>query len=203
LDAWDQSSFKEYRGGSAHQWLGVLNGLRLVKEREIPFSISFLLTEDSLRYVFKMIDMADQVCPDTVHFHNYNPHSNFSRKAVSVDSIGLWFLKEIMKGKDYSYDIVISHIFDVPSKKHFKTKCVQPWQYFLFNQKGLIAPCCHLKYDEKWGRTEDYSSASPSMVAFRENIMKEKLSESCFYCHRRFTGDNYAVFSSRRRRWYR
>ena len=200
LDAWDSRSFKEYRSGSETVWQKIIKGIRLLEKEKVNFSVSFLLSESRLKYLPNMVELLDRLSlkPNTVHFHNINPHGNTDEKSVTVYSKDLHYIDRfLMVLDDYPYDIVVSHVFD-PGSKAFKTKrCIQPWYYFCFNQGKKISPCCHSSYyihNDNW-------SNSTGLISFRNSIKKGIISKDCLFCHRRFIGDNYAIFNSRKKKW--
>ena len=205
LDCYDHESFKKYRGGSKKQFDLIKESLKTLKEYNIYFSISFLLSTENVSEIIKMIEFAENFMPKFIYFHNVNPHGCEQYKAVVCqDKVSLIWLDKVLDRSDYQVDIHISHIFDTKSSFFLEKKCIQPWHYFCFNSKGDISFCCHLACDPSIGNVfSDYNFNSPKMVDFRKNIMSSKIMKSCLYCQRRFMEDPiYAFFDSCKRKWY-
>ena len=208
LDAWDSNSFKKYRGGSAIQWRKIVAGMEDIKKLGIKFSISFILTTNTIKEIMNMLEFADYIIPDTVHFHNINPHGSSDIEPLTKQCEELKYLDFIKSRVHYPYDIVVSHVFDTASKDFYTKRCVQPWYYFCFNSQGDMAPCCHIEHNNyMYGNlfSNNKRVNNHRMVCFRADMINGYGflidGPSCKFCHRRFLGDNYAVYSRRKRSW--
>jgi len=204
LDAYDYDSFLKNRGGTPHQFDLIKEGIESLKQHKNFFSISFVLTATNVRVVDKMIQLAEELRPPSVYFHNINPHGCESFKPLLLkDMVTKKFLQDITKRTDYPFDINISCIFN-PGSQHFKeSRCIQPWYYFCFNHEGNIAYCCHLSHEPAIGNVfRGYDFNSAEMVQFRSNIIEGQIPKSCIYCQRRFMDSEFGNFSSHSRKWY-
>lgn len=204
MDGYDYKTFKQYRGGTKKQFDEILDGLRLLREKNIEFRISFLLTEDNLDKIYEMIAFGYRVKPFAINFHNINPHGSkefkpLTRKSEKVNRI----LGDIISRNDYPFDIRLPVIFDTESKHFMTSKCAQPWHYCCFDDKGNISYCCHLKHDESIGNIfRGYNFNSPKIRNFRRLMMTNQYpKDDCLYCQRRFEGEEYKSFSSRLKKW--
>lgn len=187
LDAYDSTSFKKYRGGSENQWKDILIGLRILEHNFINYSISFLLSDDNAERIIFMLYFASSFSPTSVYFHNINPHGNNIRPLFNTEDY--WFAR-ILLNSNYKYDISLPYLFKKNNIEK-EIKCIQPWYYQCFDPDFKLAPCCHLKHIENL-----------DIKKIRRSIINgELLSDSCKYCQRRFMGENYATFNSKKGKW--
>jgi MoaA/NifB/PqqE/SkfB family radical SAM enzyme len=204
MDSYDFVSFKRLRGGTQNQFDKILEGLSLLKKNNIKFMITFLLSEENLEEIYKMLDFARKYQPSEVGFHNINPHGSNEYTSLTLQSEKVnRIAKDIMSRNDYPFDIYLPVIFDTESE-HFKTaRCIQPWYYFCFNDKGDIALCCQLGHEQELGNIfKDYDFNSDKMMSSRRQIIKGKYPvEDCLYCHRRFMGEAYGHFDAKLKKW--
>jgi MoaA/NifB/PqqE/SkfB family radical SAM enzyme len=204
MDGYDYESFKRLRGGTQDQFDRILVGLSLLKKNNIKFLISFLLSEENLDEIYEMLKFAYKFQPSGVEFHNINPHGckDYTPLTLSSEKVNQ-IVKAIMSKSDYPFDISLPIIFDTESR-HFKTaKCIQPWYYCCFDDKGDISFCCHLRHDRVIGNIfSNYDFNSDMMRNFRRQMIKgEYAADDCLYCHRRFMGEEYGHFDSKLKKW--
>ena len=202
LDAYDHESFYMYRAGTEKQWQSMVEGMQLLSENNIKFNISFLISKSNADQIVRMLEFAKSVRPVLVNFHSFNPHRGSIGLILREDDFSLKnILSEIMRKKDYSYDIRLPIVFDLDSE-YFKTKvCEYPWNGVYVSEKGFIAYCCQLAHDESIGNIGvNYDFNSPKMQNWRKMLLDHKLSKDCVYCHRRFIGDEI-IFNARERSW--
>jgi len=204
IDGYDYQSFRDYRGGSPNQFNQILEGLKALKDEGVNFSMSFMLTSQTLLKVDKMLQFASGIRPSFVSFHNINPHGNPRFKSLSIqDKNTQLFLERVLARNDYQFDIHLPVIFDLSSEGFYKDKCFQPWYFLCFNAKGDISYCCHLNHNETIGNTfSNYDLNSPKMLGFRKSIIEGKIPESCLFCQRRFMDKEFAKFDSRTKKWF-
>jgi len=204
VDSYDYESFMKYRGGTPKQFDMITDGLKTLKEKGAYFSVSFLLYEENLPNIGKMIQFAEDVKPNFVYFHNVNPHGSSEYRPLTLQNRETRdFLGKIRERCDYPFDIIVSRIFDTDSPTFIKSKCIQPWYYFCFNSKGEISFCCHLRPDGDIGNAfADYDYNSSKMVKFRDDIIEGKIMQSCLYCQRRFMGEEFYKFDSKKKNWF-
>ncbi len=203
IDAYDQDSFRKYRGGTPQQYDLIMEGLRALKEEGIYFSISFLLSQESAAGLKQMLDLAYVYQPNFVYFHNINPHGNDKIKPLMKGSKETRaFLEMLLSKSDYPFDINIPVIFDTSSQTFRKSQCIQPWYYFCFNSQGAVSYCCHLACQQKIGNVfNDYNFNSADIVRFRSSIINHEIPESCLFCQRRFMGQEFGSFDKKEKRW--
>lgn len=204
IDSYDYKSFEKYRGGTPRQFDMIKDGLRALKEKDIYFSMSYLLSSENLFKVNEMIELAESIRPNFVYFHNINPHGCEQYKSLTLqDKNTKIFLETILKRLDYPFDIIVSAIFDTTSPSFLESKCIQPWYYFCFNSVGDISFCCHLAHDPEIGNVfADYDFNSSEMVKFRKAIMAKKIMKSCLYCQRRFIRQDFCRYDSKKKKWF-
>jgi len=204
LDAYDCDTFKKNRGGTPQQFDSIIRGLRLLKERNVYFSMSYLLSAENLHESGRMMELAEQIKPNFVYFHNINPHGSAQYTPLTMqDENTRKFLKAVLEKSDYSFDVYISAIFDLNSSSFKDAKCIQPWYYFLFNSQGDVSYCCHLSHDSSIGNVfTGYNLNSGRMTGFRNDIIKGLVPQSCLYCQRRFMGAEFGMFNSRLKKWF-
>lgn len=204
LDGYNYETYKHFRGGTKEQFEDILSGLRLLRDNEIKFDISFLLTEENFDQIYEMIEFAYNIKPNRIVFHNYNPHGtqNFRPiiKGKEVDNI----LYKIISVVDYPFDILLPVIFNTNSKSFNVFKCDLPWSSCLFNDKFDISYCNHLLHDKAIGNLmENYDFNSQQMERFRRLIINNQCPLiDCLYCHHRFIGKEYGYFNSRINKWF-
>jgi len=204
LDSYDYESFKRFRGGTQKQFDKILDGLSLLKQNNIKFMITFVLSEEDLEEIYKMIDFSYKLQPSLVGFHNINPHGSKDYTPLTLSSKKVnKIMKEVVGKSDYPFDISLPVIFNTESK-HFKTtKCIQPWYYCCFDDKGDISYCCHLRHNGAIGNIfGNYDFNSDLMGNFRRLMIKSEYPEDdCLYCQRRFMGKEYGYFNSKLKEW--
>jgi radical SAM protein with 4Fe4S-binding SPASM domain len=204
VDSYDYASFKKHRGGSPRQFDMIKEGLEVLKEHKMNFSMSFVLSQNNVPEVFKMLEYAREITPPLVHFHNINPHGNDKYAPLSVDDKEtMAIIGKLMERTDYSFDIQLPPIFDFKSPTFFKGKCPQPWNGLFINTKGDVSYCCHMIHDSKIGNVfKGYDLNSEKMMKFRQNIIEKESGGACFKCQRRFAGEEFARFSAKARKWF-
>lgn len=204
LDSYNHDSYKKYRGGAPEQFDLVIEGLKVLKESGSYLSISFVLSTENLSEVDKMVKLAEDIRPNSVYFHNINPHGCQQYKPLTLqDKAVKLFLKKITKRTNYPFDLIMSVIFDKDSPLFMQAKCVQPWFLFAFNEDGNISTCCHLAHDIEIGNAfEGYNFNSPKMLGFRKDIISGRILKSCLYCQRRFMGKEFGHFDSKTNKWF-
>lgn len=204
LDSYDYQSFRRFRGGTEKQFDKILEGLSLLKKNNVQFMITFVLSEENLEEIYKMIEFAYKVQPSILYFHNINPHGSKDYTPLTLSSKKVnQIMKAIMSKSDYPFDIYLPVIFDTESE-HFKTsKCIQPWYYCCFDDKGDISYCCHLGHSRSIGNIfGSYDFDSDMMRHFRRLMIKNEYSgDDCLYCQRRFMGEEYGYFDSKSKKW--
>jgi MoaA/NifB/PqqE/SkfB family radical SAM enzyme len=209
MDSYDAETFGRYRGGTPKQFETIVEGLTALRENGIYFSTSFVLSAENIDEADRMLEFTRRVRPNTVIFHNINPHGSPDFNSLRVDhqKTKEW-LKRMVERSDYPFDVSLPAVFDPTAQAFVETKCVQPWLYFSFNSVGDISLCCHLEHDSKYGNAfQDDAFNAPEMVEFRSEIIKGKMStplmqRSCMYCHRRFMNSEYGTFDSHARKWF-
>ena len=204
MDSYDYETFKKYRGGTKRQFDRILEGLIFLKENNIHFGLSYVISAENVFEMEKMIEFSERYMPSFAYFHNINPHGSDKFKSLtSQDKNSMKHLSKILERNDYKIDIQTTHIFDKESPNFRKAKCIQPWNYFCFNSKGDIGLCCHMEHDKKNGNVfKDYNFNSNEMVNWRKKIMSDKIEDICLYCQRRFLDEQeFAFFDSKNKRW--
>ncbi len=203
IDGYDYKTFKKYRGGTAKQFDSILEGLYLLRKYGINFVLSFMLTAENIGEIGKMIELASQVKPKTVGFHNINPHGDKRFTSLTVENKKcMQILENIVSFTDYPFDIELPIVFDVNSKNFKSVKCSQPFRYCVIDHNGNIAPCCQLMHSAEYGNIfKGYDFNSDKIRKFRRTILYGHILRECFHCQRRFMGDEYGVFDSESRKW--
>jgi MoaA/NifB/PqqE/SkfB family radical SAM enzyme len=204
MDGYNYETFERFRRGTKKQFDNILDGLSLLRKNNLKFMISFIITEENLDEIYEMIKFGYETKPYILNFHNINPHGSkeytpLTKKSKKVNQI----LSDIVSKKDYPFDIQLPVIFNTTSK-HFKTsKCIQPWYYCCFDDKGNISYCCHLRHKADIGNIfKGYNFNSDKMKNFRRlTINHQYPKEDCLYCQRRFVGEEYGFFNSRLKKW--
>ncbi len=209
MDSYDHDTFKKYRAGHEKQFDMILEGLKALKENNINFAISFVLSEENLHESSKMIEFAERMGPSLVTFHNISPHGSTDFRPLSFQSNQtVKWLEELISRRDYPFDINLPAIFDLESPSFREVKCIQPWYYFCFNSVGDVSYCCHLPHDPKIGNVfAGYDFNSREMTLFRKETMTGKMTsdliqKNCLHCQRRFMGKEFGIFDSRVRTWF-
>lgn len=203
LDAYDYKSFSRNRGGTEKQWERLKESLNALRKEKIKFKISFLATSKNIDDFPNMIEFADQYKPDTLKFNSFNPHGGNKDLVLCKNDMHVMdIISNILKRKDYSYNIVLPNVFDDKHSPYFQKKiCMYPWHGVYVNEKCDIAYCCQLPHDSSIGNIcSNYNFNSSKLVAWREMLMSHKLPADCEYCHRRFRGD-YTKFTASIKMW--
>lgn len=203
LDAFNQETFKLYRGGSARQFDSIIDGLHDLSSKGVSYSLSFLLSMSNLDKTQEMLDFAQGFNPSMIYFHNINPHGIDDYVPLTMDKpeVREW-ISELTGRTDYSFSLGLPAIFDTGSKEFATAKCMQPWTYFCFDPNGDVSYCCHLEHSKEIGNVFDsYDLNSSAMQEFRGNQLSGNIPDSCKFCHRRFSGREYAFFDAASRLW--
>lgn len=202
VDGYDYESFEKYRAGTSYQFDKIVRGMSYMREWEIQFANSFVVSQENVSEIYEMLGFATKVSASSVYFHNINPHGSNEYRPLVKTSNTIGIMNDIMARIDYPFDITLPVIYDVESPEFHKAKCTQPWGGCYFDGKGDIAYCCHLRHDSSIGNVcNGYDFNSPMMVEFRQRMIESDYSEDCLYCSRRFAGKEYARFNARTRRW--
>ncbi len=204
MDSYDYETFKKYRGGTKTQFDRTLEGINFLKENNLNFSLSYVVSAENIFEMEKMIEFSERLMPRFVYFHNINQHGSDKFTALSAqDENSMKYLNKVLKRNDYAIDIQTTHIFNEKSSNFSKAKCKQPWNNFSFNSKGDVSFCCHLEHDKKIGNVfNNYNFNSPEMIKWRKKTMSNKIEDPCLYCQYRFADEQeFAVFDSAKRKW--
>ncbi|MFH1841379.1 MAG: radical SAM protein [Candidatus Nealsonbacteria bacterium] len=203
LDAYDFETFKKYRGGTPQQWESILESLKLMRENNIPFAVSFLLSEENLHEVPKMLKFAEEAKVFEVRFHNINSFDSGKFTSLFRESEKVKkFLEEVFSRSDYPFDIYIPLIFDVNSQDFKNSKCPYLWNALAFNQQGDMAYCCYLPHDAEIGNVfKKFDFNSKKMQEMRKCHIKSEFPDECRFCQRRFSKIYSTVFNSKERKW--
>jgi MoaA/NifB/PqqE/SkfB family radical SAM enzyme len=204
MDGYDYESFKKYRGGTPREFDKIVQGLSLLRENNIPFSNSFVLSDENLHEVNSMLEFCYGSRPDVVVLHSINPHGSKDFTPLTSDNEKVRkILKEICSRNDYPFDIVLPVIFDTQSRGFIEAKCTQQWYYAAFNDKGDMSYCCHMNHDESIGNIfKGYDFNSDKMQEFRQRMISHEYpKDACLFCHRRFTGQDYGRFYAKQKKW--
>ena len=203
-DSYDYETYNKYRGGTKRQFDRMVEGLNFLKESNLNFSISFVLSRENIFDFEKMIEFAERFKPGLAYFHNINPFGSDKFKPLSgQDEYSMKYIAKAMQRTDYEIDIFTPPIFNEKSSIFTETKCVYPWLYFCFNSKGDVSYCNLMEHDSKIGNVfNNYDFNSPKMLDWRKNIIVGKIEDGCLYCQRRFTDkQKFAFFDSEKRKW--
>jgi len=204
LDGYDHESFNKYRGGSAADFDKIIHGLDLLRENNIPFGNSFVLSEENVHEVKSMLEFAYKTRPSRVTFYNINAHGceDFTSLMVSSRRVQQ-MLKEVTSRNDYPFDIELPVIFDPESNGFTSHKCTQQWAMSCFNDKGNLAYCCYMDHDTAIGNMfQGYDFNSEKMRDFRRKMTKNEYpKDACLLCHRRFMGQEYGKFYAGQGKW--
>jgi MoaA/NifB/PqqE/SkfB family radical SAM enzyme len=202
LDATDYDSFSRNRGGTEKQWARIMEGLQLLKENKIDFTISYLATSKNIVELHQLIAFADRFHPTTLRLNSINPHGpDTGLVLMKSDPTVMKTVEAIMERNDYSYNIKMPFVFD-PDHPYFRKKiCVYPWHGVYVNDRWDVAYCCQLAHEADIGNLlKGYDFNSPEMVKWRQRLLDLKLPLDCLFCHRRFKGD-YTKFIAKKRLW--
>jgi len=209
LDGINYEQFKKTRSGTEEQYNDIIAGIHLLRDSKIPFQISFLLFEETLPDIKKILDFARELKPSLLKFESGNPHDSKSLTPLLVNSPAVRnFLKEILQNDDYPFSIRMPVIFDPSSKLFQQQPCPQLWQTII-GPTGDIAYCCHLQYKPEIGNIfKGYNFNSPLVVKFRKAMIEHKFPVDCLYCKNRFFElsslffENFScLFNSKEGKW--
>ncbi len=202
LDAFDYPSFAKNRGGTQKQWDQIMAGLETLREKNIPFSLSFLVTSENIEELFQLIELANRFQPYNIRINSFNPHRDTKDLVLlKSDSRVMQVVSEIMKSNDYAYNIKMPFIFDDQHPYFSQKICVYPWHGVYINDKCDISYCCQLPHESGIGNMRNgYLFNSKKMRTWRKMLMDHKLPVACRFCHRRFKG-NYTKFIATKRKW--
>jgi len=204
LDGYDYESFKKYRGGTSADFDKIIHGLNLLRERNIPFGNSFVLSEENVHEVDSMLEFGYTTRPSRVTFYNINPHGCEDYTSLKASSGNVQqMLRDVTSRNDYPFDIELPVIFDPESKDFTLHKCTQQWAMSCFNDKGHLAYCCYMDHDSSIGNMfQGYDFNSEKMRDFRSRMIKHEYpKDACLFCHRRFMGQEYGNFYASEGKW--
>lgn len=203
LDGIDYPTFKKLRNGTEKQYQDIIEGMSLLRKFQIPFQVSFLLFEETLPQVNKILDFVREIRPSLVRFQAGNPHGSAAWTPLTAKShLVQNFIKEVLNRSDYPFSIKMPVIFDQDSELFQRQNCFQPWAQAYVGWNGDIAYCCQLAYDRKIGNMFDgYDFNSPMMVKFRKEMIANNFPADCLYCPVRFWEKLYCDFNCKEKRW--
>lgn len=203
LDGADYQTFKKIRGGTEQQYKDIIEGIYLLKDRGIPFRLSFLLFEETLSEARKIMDFASKVRPSLLKFESGVPHGSKDFTPLLTESPKVKsFFKEFLRSNDYPFSIRMPIVFDSKSEALYKKNCPQPWNSVNVGWKGDISYCCHMAGNPSIGNIfEGYDFNSPLMVNFRKAMIEHKFPVDCLYCKNRFFEQFLCEFDPKRKKW--
>lgn len=205
MDGFDHESFGKYRAGTPAEFDKIVHGLSLLKENNIPFSNSFILSMENLHEANLMLEFATTTKPNLVVFHNMNPHGSedFTSLLGGNEEVQQ-MLRNITSRTDYPFDLELPVLFDTTSKNFVEQKCIQQWFYASFNDKGHVSYCCHMNHDESIGNIfKGYEFNSEKMQEFRRNMINHEYpKDDCLFCQRRFMGKEYGRYFVSEGKWF-
>ena len=204
LDGYNYETFKKYRGGTPAEFDKILYGLDLMRQNDLKFGNSFVLSEENIQEVDLMLEFARTTKPYLTLFNGINPHGceDFTPLLASSEKVQE-ALTRITSRNDYPFDIELPVIFDDQSPDFAESSCIQPWALSCFNDKGHLSYCCYIDHDPSIGNmfTEERFNSS-SMVDFRKRMINHDYpKKSCLYCHKRFMGQEYGYFHANLGKW--
>lgn len=133
IDSYNFDTFNKYRGGNENEYKHLKRGLVKLREEGIPFSCSFVLSEENVDEIGYMLDFCAEYLPTMVHFHNINPHGSTDFTALSVNSSRVReAFKQVVSESNYDFDISLPVVFDYEADNFETRPCNQLWQFFLF-----------------------------------------------------------------------
>ena len=204
LDGYDYDSFKKYRGGSNSEFDKIIQGLDLLRENNIAFGNSFVLSEENVHEVNFMLEFATETRPSLVTFHNINPLGceDFTPLIASSERVQQ-MLSETTSRNDYPFDVGLPVILDPKSNAFASHACPQQWTMACFNDKGHMAYCCYLDFEPAIGNMfEGYDFNSENMMNFRKRMIEHEYpKDSCGSCQQRFMGQEYGYFHASQGNW--
>jgi MoaA/NifB/PqqE/SkfB family radical SAM enzyme len=204
LDGFDYESFKRYRAGTPEEFDKILHGLDLLRENDVHFGTSFVLSEENVHEVNSMLEIAHRTGARRVTFHNINSHGcdDFTPLTVGSEKVQK-MLDELTSRDDYSFDIELPVVFDPDSEDFTSSKCAQQWSMACFNDKGHVAYCCYMDHEPAVGNMfQGYDFNSEKMRDFRSQMIKSQYpKDSCLMCQRRFMDQEYGNFYSQQKSW--
>lgn len=202
-DSYDYNSFKKYRNGSKEAFDLIIEGLRALRENNINFTISFLMSAENIHEYPKILDFAAKYKPSALVLHSINVHGTSKYTPLLSTNVEIQhFLKDIMSRSDYNFSIKLPIIFDPQASGFKKAVCHKIWAQLDVNERGDIALCCQLQHDPEVGNIfNGYDFNSPKMMEMRQRHIDGNFPPSCQFCHRRFPEQHYALFNARSQQW--
>ena len=187
IDGYDKESYHIARGDNHQTFQKVMDGIKILKESGVRFSLSFILHKENVATAPEMIAFAERVGAAEIMFHNINPHgSDYSPLDTSQEET-MEVITNIQKRNDYRCDVYMPYIFDIGTKEFRETKCIQPWFYRCFDMAGNLAKCCQLPHNTTFGKISNGHLTDNLMDIIRWKIIKEReFGGGCLFCQRRF-----------------
>jgi len=202
LDGTDYEDFKKIRNGTPAQYRDILEGINLLKAQGINFHTSFLLFEETLARVPKIMEFVRSIGSNMLVFRAGNPRGHNKWTALMAESPKVQaFLKDILSRNDYPFSIRMPEICE--DNELFPTyKCPKTWQTVYVHWNGDIGQCCYNKPDPALGNIfKGYNLNSPTMVKLRQATIDNKYPIDCKYCCKRFKEAYWGYFSKKTKQW--
>lgn len=97
LDGIGYQAFKKIRAGTEKQYNDIIEGIYLLRDKGIPFHLCFLLFEENLSEIERILSFAKKVRPALLKFNSFNPHGCQAFTPLIIDSPKVRdFLRKIM-----------------------------------------------------------------------------------------------------------
>lgn len=200
LDAIDEENFKKAKGINRCDFNLLCKNIRRIveaKSREnLRIGVSYVVGMHNIAKVKDMITFAAELgvhyCHVTTLHLTDQSHSN--RAGNPLESFPAEY-GDILKQTNYPIDIVLQ---PPPEKSYMRYFCTSLASHLSISPKGLLAPCCHIPWDAKYGyfQREDNPLNNEQIKRMRRSFMEayvannsELLPTACISCPRRLKGD--------------
>ncbi len=201
LDAVDEAAYKQAKGLKKTNFNLVLDNIRRIVKARKPGSkmvvgVSFVVSAENVSRSPEMLDLAHSLGVDYCHFTTLQLTDEGNAEQLGETLLEMpREYQEIMAKSDYDLDISIQPALDGKNSKYW---CAMLASQLPIDTTGRIAPCCHIPWDEKYGRFEDFTENpinNPMTVAMREQFIAAAdaddpalLPTPCQLCNRRLSG---------------
>lgn len=189
MDSYDFETFHKNRCASEKVYEKIIEGLEWMRDNDVPFRLSYVLSHARLSEAFKFIEFAKKYRPYQLLFHSLIPHKEESDDTLKMKNRDVQdFFRKMTQLKDIPSDVILP--FTIPAdEEQFKSAiCPKMWSSVYISDNGDIAYCCQLQADSTIGNIfNGYDFNSEKMVSFRKSMINgDYPAKDCALCQQRF-----------------
>jgi MoaA/NifB/PqqE/SkfB family radical SAM enzyme len=211
LDAVDETGYVEAKGLKSADFQGICANIRTITEHfrdnsKVRIGASFVVTPDNTSRIAEMIALAEKLGVSYCHLttlHIIKPDADMSGNGDEMPAE----YNKVLGNEKYRVNVILQPPL---LKKYLQYYCDSLNSHLCMSPDGIIAPCCHIPWDVRYGEvlhTSGNPVNNPLIMAMRRSFVEAGqrgddtlLLGECRNCNRRLRGAYH--FLANRGRWH-